>query len=101
VVIYGSFYLVLGLFFSGVLDQVLLVFPQPILGVVLLVESLALMQLIRDQAALPRSLMIALLVGVLALTLPQGYLVGIVTGCVVYYGFKAFGSPFDAEKKRE
>ncbi|MBI1192611.1 MAG: transporter [Bacteroidetes bacterium] len=92
VVIYGSFYLVLGLFFSGVLDQVLLVFPKPILGVVLLVESLALLRLIQDQAALPRSLLIALLVGVLALTLPQGYLVGIVTGCVVYYGFKAFGA---------
>jgi len=101
VVIYGGFYLVLGLFFSGVLDQVMQVFPQPILGVVLLVESLALMRLIQDQAALPRSLLIALLVGVLAMTLPQGYLVGILTGCTVYYGFKAFGAPSDRKKSEE
>jgi hypothetical protein len=71
------------------------------LGVVLLVESLALMRLIQDQAALPRSLMIALFVGVLALTLPQGYLVGILTGCAVYYGFKAFGAPANVKKSEE
>jgi hypothetical protein len=35
--------------------------------------------------------MIALLVGVLALTLPQGYLIALVIGTVIFYVFKSFG----------
>ena len=91
VVIYGLFYIVLGLFFSGVLNEVLQVFPQPILGVVLLFESLTLLSLIRDQATNPRNLLIALLVGVIALTLQQGFLCGLIIGSLVYYGFSQFG----------
>jgi len=93
VIIYGFFYLALGLFFSGVLQEVLKVFPQPILGVVLLFEALTLLSLLRDQAHDARSMMIALLVGVVALTLPQGYLLGLVVGTVIVYVFKTFGIP--------
>ena len=91
VLIYGTFYLALGLFFSGVLQEVLKVFPQPILGVVLLFEALTLLLLLRDQAQNARNTMIALLVGVLALTLPQGYLIALVIGTVIFYVFKSFG----------
>jgi hypothetical protein len=38
-------------------------------------------------------MMIALLVGVVALTLPQGYLLGLVVGTVIVYVFKTFGIP--------
>lgn len=93
VIIYGFFYLALGLFFSGVLQEVLKVFPQPILGVVLLFEALTLLSLLRDQAHNARNMMIALLVGVVALTLPQGYLLGLVVGTVIVYVFKTFGIP--------
>lgn len=93
VIIYGFFYLALGLFFSGVLQEVLKVFPQPILGVVLLFEALTLLSLLRDQAHDARNMMIALLVGVVALTLPQGYLLGLVVGTVIVYVFKTFGIP--------
>src|SRR5690606_1237588 len=38
VVIYGSLFLALGLFFGGVADHAIRIFPQPVLGVVLLFE---------------------------------------------------------------
>ena len=91
VIIYGSFYLTVGLFFARPLDEVLKAFPLPILGVVLLFEALTLLLLVRDQANVPRDLLIALLVGVVASSVPQGFLVGLILGSVVYYGFKRFG----------
>ena len=91
VILYGLFYVLVGLFFSEPLGEVLKVFPQPILGVVLLSEALTLLGLIRDQAASPRFLAIALLVGVVALSLPQGFLVGLLLGTLIFYGFPRFG----------
>jgi MFS superfamily sulfate permease-like transporter len=91
VVIYGSFFLTVGLFFATPLDEVLKAFPLPILGIVLLFEALTLLVLVRDQAPVTRDLLIALLVGVIALTTPQGFLVGLLVGTVVYYGFQRFG----------
>lgn len=86
VVLYGLLYLLIGLLFSGAFAQVVQVFPLPILGVVLLFEALVLMSLLRDTAAgPPRELTIALIVGVLAWTLPQGYVIGTVAGCALYY----------------
>ena len=85
VVIYGSLYLVIGLFFGGALTQVLNVFPWPVLGVVLAVEALALMRLIGDQAGDRRGLTIALVVALAAFGLPQGYVVGLAVGLAMYY----------------
>ncbi len=90
VIIYGSMYVVIGLFFSRVSRQVIELFPQPILGVVLLFEALTLMLLIRDQAGSPRHLAIAFLVGVIALTLPQGFVIGLLVGTALYYLSKRF-----------
>lgn len=92
VVIYGSFYLVTGLFLAPQLHELLGLFPQPVLGVVLLFEALILVSFVRDQAGSRRDLMIAVLVGVIALAVPQGFVVGLVVGSVVYYGFRQFGS---------
>jgi MFS superfamily sulfate permease-like transporter len=101
VIIYGASYLALGLFFSKPLAEVLKVFPQPILGVVLLFEALALLGLIRDQAGSVRDLSIALLVGVVALTVPQGFIVALVFGTIVFYGFRRFGlSPEERSGER-
>ena len=85
VVVYGSMYLLIGLFFSQVFSEVVKVFPQPILGVVLLFESLTLLSFIGDQAASKQNLMIALIVGVLAFSVPQGYIVGLLVGTGLYY----------------
>jgi MFS superfamily sulfate permease-like transporter len=95
VMIYGMFYLVLGIFLSGCVHEVLKIFPQPILGIVLLFEALTLLALVRDQAHSVRDMTIALLVGVLALAVPQGFVVGLVVGTSAFYGFKRFGLTSD------
>ena len=58
----------------------------------LLFEALTLLSLLRDQTGSARNMMIALLVGVVALTLPQGYLLGLLIGTLIVYGFKTFGA---------
>lgn len=83
VVIYGLIFLTLGLFFGVGFDHVAKAFPLPILGVLLLFESLALIWLIRDTAQAPSEFPIAVLVGLLAVGLPYGYLVGLIIGTVL------------------
>jgi MFS superfamily sulfate permease-like transporter len=85
VVLYGTMYLLLGLFFSRVSDQVVQVFPLPVLGVVLLFEAVVLILFVRDIAGSRRDLTIAVLTALLAFALPQGFLVGLVVGTLLYY----------------
>jgi hypothetical protein len=92
VVIYGSFFALAGLFLSGSLEQLMAVFPLPVLGVVLLAEAITLMRFVGDQAGRGRDFAIALLVGALAFTLPQGYLVGLVVGLLIYHLPMPFGA---------
>lgn len=80
VVIYGTVFLVLGVFFGGAFTEMVKVFPFPMLGVLLLFEGLYLMLLIRDVADVTTDLRIAALVGVCAAFLPYGYVVGLVLG---------------------
>jgi MFS superfamily sulfate permease-like transporter len=88
VIIYGLMYLIIGLFFSAVFSQVVAVFPLPILGIVLLFEALTLLLFMADQSASQQNLMIAFLVAVIAFSVPQGYLIGLVIGTLIYYGKK-------------
>jgi MFS superfamily sulfate permease-like transporter len=88
VVIYGSLYVVIGLFFSAVSRQIVEVFPQPVLAVILAFEGLTLLLFIRDAAASARELFIALLVALCAAFLPQGYLIGLALGLVLAYADK-------------
>jgi len=85
VILYGSMYLIIGLFFSPVFGEVVQFFPQPILGVILLFESLTLLLLIADQAAERSKFIIALIVGLFALLVPQGYILGMIIGTGLYY----------------
>ena len=85
VVIYGTLYVVIGLFFSGVSAEVVKVFPQPVLAVILVFEGLTLLLFIRDVAGSHRDLFIALLVALCAAFLPQGYLIGLLLGLVLAY----------------
>jgi len=84
-VIYGILYLVLGLFFGENFQSIIQVFPLPVLGVILLFESVALMLLVRDVVHETKGLVIVLLVGVMAAGLPYGFLVAMVVGTVLYY----------------
>lgn len=85
VVIYGSIYLALGLFCSGSFGEAVKVFPLPMLGVILLFESLALMMFIRDVTAERADLFIALLVALACMALPNGYVIGLAAGTGLHY----------------
>lgn len=85
VIIYGSLFILLGLFFGAGFDQMTKAFPLPVLGVILLFESLALIWLVRDTAQSRSEFPIAVLVGVLAIGLPYGYVVGLIVGTTLFY----------------
>jgi len=87
VIIYGLFYLALGLFFSAAFQQVIPLFPKPVLGIMLLFEALALMLLCRDTASSLADLALVLVVGLSAVALPYGYLMGLILGLLLYYLF--------------
>lgn len=90
VIIYGALYVLVGLCFSRVFQEVLLVFPRAMLGVVLLFEALALMLFLRDQLASLRDTIIALLVALIAFLVPQGYVIGLLAGTAIYYAPRWF-----------
>ncbi len=83
IVIYGMIYLVLGLFFSYVFGEAIGLFPKPMLGVILLFEGWALMKLTKDLKDSKTDLGIAFLVGLLAIGLPYGYIIGLIVGTVL------------------
>jgi MFS superfamily sulfate permease-like transporter len=83
IIIYGSIFLVLGLFFATGFQQVVQVFPLPILGVLLFFEAASLILMIRDEAARKSSLFLVILVGLIAVGLPYGYAIALVVGVVL------------------
>lgn len=85
VLIYGSIYVLLGLFFGPGFETVIQIFPLPILGILLLFEALALIVLLRDQAGHSFHLVLAVLVGLIASSVPYGYLVGLLIGVALYH----------------
>ncbi|MCW5962589.1 MAG: putative sulfate/molybdate transporter [Bryobacterales bacterium] len=85
VVIYGIIFVVLGLFFSQGFQTVIQVFPLPMLGVLLLFEAIALVVLSRDLGKNPPHFVLAIVVGLLASSLPYGYLIGLLTGVATYH----------------
>jgi MFS superfamily sulfate permease-like transporter len=87
-VLYGAMYLVLGLVFAPGIEDVVRVFPLPLLGVVLAFESIALMSLVRDVAADRTQLWIALAVALAVVGLPYGYVVGLTLGVALSYAAK-------------
>lgn len=80
VIIYGAAFVALGLLFGPGMDQVVRAFPLPVLGVLLLFEALGLIWLVRDVAPSGRDFPVTVLVGLTAVGLPYGYLIGIVLG---------------------
>jgi MFS superfamily sulfate permease-like transporter len=85
VVIYGLLFVIMGLFFGDNFQIIIQVFPLPVLGVILLFESLALMLLMRDVTQEKKGLVITLMVGVMAAGLPYGFLVAMVVGSILHY----------------
>jgi MFS superfamily sulfate permease-like transporter len=90
VVIYGLMYLFTGLFFSGIAGEVLRVFPPPVLGVVLFFESIALMEFVGGMAGDRRALVITLIVASMSFTLPNGFILGMLTGVALDLASRRF-----------
>lgn len=84
VIIYGVLFVSLGLFFGAGFDHVAKAFPLPMLGVILLFEALALIWLIRDTAHSRSEFPVTVLVGLLAVGLPYGYIIGLVVGTALF-----------------
>jgi len=94
--IYGLFYLALGLLFSNNSPELLQIFPKPMLGVILLFEGIALILLVKDIITDRKMFFIAILVAICANGLPNGYFFGLIIGTIIYYSadklvFKNFG----------
>ena len=83
IVIYGSMYLIAGLFLGDVFTDVVNIFPKPMLGVILFFEAVALMKLCFGTAFSKQQIMIVLIVGLMAVCLPYGYLVGMIVGTIL------------------
>ena len=90
VLIYGIMYLVMGLLFSTGFSEIIKVFPLPILGVILLFEGTALMKLVHDTLDSPSHFLVAILVGVICVGVPYGYIVGMVLGTAIVYYLKRY-----------
>ncbi len=65
----------------------------------LLFEALALMVLCRDMATSIANFVIVLVVGVCALALPYGYVVGLVLGVLLHYLFRSRLLHFTRERQ--
>lgn len=85
VLIYGIFYILLGVFFGNNFGEIIKVFPLPILGIILLFEGVSLMLLMKDIMEDKRDLVIAALVGVIAFGMPYGFFISMVIGTALYY----------------
>ncbi|HXG52679.1 MAG TPA: putative sulfate/molybdate transporter [candidate division Zixibacteria bacterium] len=85
VIIEGALYLILGLVFGTGFEQVIQIFPKPILGIVLFFEGLTLIKLVGDMTGSKQNFMIVLMVGLAAVGLPYGYVIGLLAGTLVAY----------------
>ncbi len=98
VIIYGMLYLIMGVIFSGGFENMVHLFPLPVLGVILLFEGIALMVLIRDIVRSKTELTIAILVSLAAGGLPYGFVIGLVVGTLLYYLSKSGLTGFKDEE---
>ncbi len=100
VILYGAILMLTGLGFGSGFTTLLNLFPLPLLGVILLFESLVLMRFLREAAGSGPDFAIALLVGVLAAFLPYGFLIGMVAGTLIYHLSKRFHMGFITEMSK-
>ena len=85
IIIYGYHLRYIGLFFANGFQQVVQVFPLPMLGVLLMFEGAALMMFARTEASSKRDFFVVISTGIIANGLPFGYASALVIGCALYY----------------
>lgn len=82
--LYGSIYLLIGIFLAGDYASVRALFPLPVLGVILSVEGFSLAKFIKKTAG-SKELIIALTVGFICVFVTSGYVYGLMAGMLIYY----------------
>ncbi|MBX7257670.1 MAG: putative sulfate/molybdate transporter [Candidatus Hydrogenedentes bacterium] len=82
VVINGLFYLGIGVACFFGFNDIVALFPLPVLGAILLIESITLMTCVRDTLQPRFDGAIALSVGLIAFWLPNGFLIGMMVGAL-------------------
>jgi hypothetical protein len=85
VIIYGSLFLIIGIFFASSFGEFTKFFPLPILGIILLFEALSLMYFIKDITPSKKCLFVSFVVALIAFLLPYGYAIGLVVGVLLDY----------------
>jgi MFS superfamily sulfate permease-like transporter len=82
--LYGSIYLLVGIFLAGDYASVRALFPLPVLGVILSVEGFSLAKFIKKTVG-SKELIIALTVGFICVFVTSGYVYGLMAGTLIYY----------------
>lgn len=85
IIIYGSIFITLGLFFGNGFSQVVQIFPLPVLGVLLLFEGAGLILMTRDQTADRKSFFIVTITGLIAVGMPYGYATALIVGTTLSF----------------
>lgn len=88
VMIYGAVFLLGGALFGGSLAEIARLFPFPLLGALLLLESGVLVSLARDQVGSPALWLVTAPVALCCFFLSYGYLIGAVVGIILYHVFR-------------
>ena len=83
VVLYGGALVLVGVFFGGSFAEIGRFFPRAILGVLLFFEGLALLRRVRDAGLTRDQWFVTFVVGLAAVALPNGYLVGLLVGWIL------------------
>ena len=83
--LYGALYLFIGIFLAGSFGAVVQLFPKPVLGIILFFEAVAIMRLVRDVAHDTTDFSIVLIGGLVAASLPYGYLIALIVGTALFY----------------
>ena len=91
--VYGLFFVLIAFAFGGAPATVVALFPVPMLGALLLAESVAMAVLVRDPGPARSDGPIAVAVGLCAVLLPYGFLVGLIAGTTISYAVFHFCKP--------
>lgn len=91
VVLYGVFLITAGLLLSNDPAAFQRLFPSAVLGALLLVEAIAILILVRDQAADKPAFVAAIACGLVAVFVPYGYAVALVAGSAAWWVMRRAG----------
>ncbi|MFQ3576529.1 MAG: putative sulfate/molybdate transporter [Cytophagales bacterium] len=88
VVIYGLFFLLMGLLFGGCFEEFSKLFPLPMLGVLLFFEGLALVLLVNKTLQSPKEILTVMFFAIIAFILPYGFAIALFLGFFLNLIFK-------------